>query len=132
MTSIGSSIMLPKVRQAMVDAAPYFVDMQELNKKAGEIIGRYAGAEDGMVTAGCAAAMDLQMAACMTGKSLPKVRQLPDTKGMKDELIIPPGHPPIYLYAVPDKKEIWAGSVELRDGEEEIVAERLGLILKRG
>ena len=41
--------MPPEVRQAMVDAAPYFVDMQELNRKAGEIIGRYTGAEDGTV-----------------------------------------------------------------------------------
>ena len=39
MTSIGGSIMLPEVRQAMVDAPPYFVDMQELNRKDRKVHG---------------------------------------------------------------------------------------------
>ena len=132
MTSIGGSIMLPEVRQAMVDAAPYFVDMQELNRKAGEIIGRYTGAEDGMVTAGCAAAMGLQMAACMTGKSLPKVCQLPDTEGMKDELIIPRNQRVVYdqAYKIPGAKfvEIGAGNSLFAEDYERAITEKTAAI----
>jgi len=87
MTPIGGSIMPPEVVQAMADASPYFVDMHALNRKAGEIIAQHTGAEAGLVTSGAMGGMLLQAAACMTGKELSKVRRLPDTTGMKNEIL---------------------------------------------
>ncbi len=88
LTTLGGSIMPPEVVQAMVKAVDCFVDIQELNIKAGEVIAQYTGAEAGLVTSGAAGAMVLQAAACMTGKDLGKISRLPDTTGMKNEIIM--------------------------------------------
>lgn len=91
-TTLGGSIMPPEVIQAMAGAADCFVDMRELNRKAGETIAQYTGAEAGLVTSGAAGAMALQAAACMTGKDLGRISRLPDTTGMKNEIIMLKGH----------------------------------------
>lgn len=87
-TFLGGSIMPPEVLQAMSESANCFVNMPELNRKAGEIIAEITGADAGLVTAGCAAALVLQAAACMTGLDEDSIRQLPNTTGMKNEIII--------------------------------------------
>ena len=66
-TNVGGSLMPPPVRRAMDEAAQWFVDLAELNTRAGETIARLTGAEAGLVTAGSAAGMLLEAAACMTG-----------------------------------------------------------------
>ena len=91
-TTLGGSIMPPEVIQAMAGAADCFVDIRELNRKAGETIAQYTGAEAGLVTSGAAGAMALQAAACMTGKDLGRISRLPDTTGMKNEIIMLKGH----------------------------------------
>ncbi len=92
LTTLGGSIMSPEVVQAMAGAADCFVDVRELNRKAGEIIAQYTGAEAGLVTSGAAGAMTLQAAACMTGKDLGNISRLPDSVGMKNEIIMIRGH----------------------------------------
>ena len=87
-TVLGGSIMPPEVLDAMVEAAGYFVDVDDLNRQAGEYIASITGAEGGMVTAGCAAAQVLQAAACMAGRDEAKILQLPDTAGMPNEIVI--------------------------------------------
>ena len=56
-TVYGGSVMPPAVVAAMEEASRWFVDLHELNRKAGEVIARLTGAEAGMVTAGSAAGM---------------------------------------------------------------------------
>ena len=87
MTPIGGSIMPPEVVQAMVDAAPYFIDIHALNMKAGNMIARHTGADAGLVTSGAMGGMLLQAAACMTGTDLAKIRRLPDTTDMRNEVL---------------------------------------------
>ena len=87
-TVLGGSVMPPEVLQAMVDSAGCYVNVDELNRRAGDYIAGLTGAEGGMVTAGCAAALVLQAAACMTGTAESKIRQLPDTTGMRNEVLI--------------------------------------------
>lgn len=87
-TTHGGSLMPPAVVAAMEDASHWFVDMHELNEKAGDMIAKFTGAEAGLVTAGSAAGMVLEAAACMTGTDPAKAKQLPDTTGMKNEIII--------------------------------------------
>ncbi|MDP2950319.1 MAG: aminotransferase class V-fold PLP-dependent enzyme [Chloroflexota bacterium] len=88
-TYLGGSIMAPQVRQAMADAADCYVNIDELMLKAGHELAKHTGAEAGLVTAGAAAGMLLEAAACMTLGDPAKILQLPDTTGMKNEIIIP-------------------------------------------
>jgi D-glucosaminate-6-phosphate ammonia-lyase len=99
LTVLGGSIMPPAVVKAMEDASRWFVDMNELNKKAGEVIARFTGAEAGLVTAGAAAGMMLEAAACMTGTDPAKIHRLPDTTGMKNEIVIHRAHLVNYVHS---------------------------------
>ena len=87
-TILGGSRMLPEVQQAMVEAANTFVDFNELNKRAGERIAQYTGAEAGLVVAGASTGLLVQAAACLAGSDPERIFQLPDTTGMKDEILI--------------------------------------------
>jgi D-glucosaminate-6-phosphate ammonia-lyase len=87
-TALGGSIMRPEVLRAMDEAAGSFVDIKKLNYAAGKVVALSCGAEQGLVTAGCSAAQVLMVAACMTGQSEENVEQLPDTTGMKNEVIL--------------------------------------------
>ena len=84
--------MPPAVLQAMEEASRWFIDLNDLNQKAGEVIARLTGADVGLVTAGSAAGMLLEAAACMTGTDPAKVRRLPDATGMKNEIVIQRQH----------------------------------------
>ena len=87
-TVLGGSLMRPEVLSAMEEASTVFVDMIELNKSAGQVIARVCNSEGGLVTSGCSAAQVLMVAACMTGNDDLKVEQLPDTTGMKNNVIM--------------------------------------------
>jgi L-seryl-tRNA(Ser) seleniumtransferase len=88
----GGSIMPRAVVQAMDDASHWFVDMHELNEKAGDVIAKLTGAEAGLVTAGSAAGMVLEAAATMAGNDPAKIWQLPDTSNMKNEIVLHRAH----------------------------------------
>ena len=88
LTKLGGSIMQPAVVDAMNDASHWFVDMHDLNRKAGDVIAKFTGAEAGLVTAGSAAGMLLEAAACMTGTDPAKVDRLPNSAGLKNEIVI--------------------------------------------
>lgn len=115
-TALGGSIMRPEVLQAMDDAANAFIDVKKLNLAAGEVVARSCGAERGLVTAGCSAAQVLMVAACMTGRSEENVEQLPDTTGMKNEVILYKGQRNRY-----DKAFVTAGATLVEYGSEESV-----------
>ena len=110
-TALGGSIMRPEVLRAMDEAAGAYVDMMQLNRAAGEVVARSCGAEQGLVTAGCSAAQVLMVAACMTGQSEHNVEQLPDTTGMKDEVVLFKGQRNRY-----DKAFITAGATLVEYG----------------
>lgn len=90
-TDYGGNIMPPEVVKAMTDASKYWVDLRKLLKRSGEIIAESLGVEAAFVTSGSFAAVVLGTAACMTGKDVKKMTQLPDTKGLKDEVVIQRG-----------------------------------------
>ena len=87
-TYVSGSLELPEVRQACEEASHYFVDIYELQAGAGSYLAKVSGAESGMVTSGAAAAMACAMAGCMAGTDPNKVWQLPDTTGMKGEVVM--------------------------------------------
>ena len=87
-TAIGGSIMRPEVFAAMEQASHSFVRLPELLDKAGRRVAELAGVEAAYITSGAAAGVTVAVAACMTGRDDAKVHQLPNTDGLKDEVII--------------------------------------------
>ncbi len=88
-TVLGGSILSDQVWQGMVEANSRYIPMAELLEKAGEYIADLLGTEAAYVTPGCAAALALSTSACMTGQDREKMAQLPDTTGIKNEVLIP-------------------------------------------
>ena len=91
-TRYSGSLMRPETIEAMREASQAFVNIGELNQAAGEAIARMVGAEAAFITAGAAAGLVLQAAACIAGGDPAKIVRLPDTTGMKNELIIQRAH----------------------------------------
>jgi uncharacterized pyridoxal phosphate-dependent enzyme len=87
-TYLSGSLELPEVRRALEDASQHFVDMFELQSAAGKRLAELSGAESGMVTSGSAGAMALATAACIAGSDPKNVWQLPDTTGLKHEVVM--------------------------------------------
>ncbi|HXR78969.1 MAG TPA: hypothetical protein VN737_23545 [Bryobacteraceae bacterium] len=87
-TYLSGSLELPEVRAAKQEAARHFVDIFELQRAAGKRLAELSGAESGMVTSGAAGAIASATAACMAGADPAKIWQLPDTTGLKNEVIM--------------------------------------------
>ena len=88
LTRLGGTRTRPEVLEVMVEAARVLVDLGELNEKAGQVIARLTGAEAGFVCSGAAGGLVLQAAACIAGSDPVKMHRLPDSEGMKNEIII--------------------------------------------
>jgi len=89
-TIIGGSIERPEVRAAMEAASQNFIQYDELADGIGRRLAELTGAEWGMVSAGCAAAMKHITAACVTGGNPEKLIRIPDLTGFeKTEVVIP-------------------------------------------
>lgn len=99
-TRLGGTIMDDEVLEAMTQAARAYVKIDELQEAAGRIIAEITGAEAGYVTSGAAAGLALATAACMTGLDPLKVNQLPDTRGMKHQVVIHRAHRYDYDHAI--------------------------------
>jgi len=92
LTVIGGSMELPEVRAAKSLANQQYVQLDELMEAAGKRLAELTGAEWGIVTSGCAAAMSHATAACVAGGNPDLHVRIPDLTGFaKDEVIIP-GH----------------------------------------
>lgn len=92
MTHLGASIIVPEAIEAMAAIAPEFVEIGELHKQAGAVIARLCGAPAGTVTACVSAGITLSVAAAMTGSDLGRIERLPNTDGMRNEVVIQLGH----------------------------------------
>jgi D-glucosaminate-6-phosphate ammonia-lyase len=99
-TRLGGSVMEPAVLEAMADAANHYVKIDELQDAASRVISEITGAEAGYVTCGAAAGLALSAAASMTGLDPVKMNQLPDTAGMRYEIIIHRAHRYDYDHAL--------------------------------
>jgi uncharacterized pyridoxal phosphate-dependent enzyme len=100
-TIIGGSIELPEVRAAKSAANQQFVQLDELMDAVGKRLGELTGAEWGMVSAGCAAAMSHATAACVAGGNPDLHVRIPNLAGFaKDEVIIPADSRNVYDAAI--------------------------------
>ena len=91
-TRLGGSRTRPEVLEQMAGTARVMVNIDQLNEKAGEEIARLTGAEAGLVTSGAAGGLLLQAAACIAGSDPAKMQRLPDTEGMKNEIVMQTMH----------------------------------------
>lgn len=92
LTNLGGSLMLPDVKTAMDQAGRQYVNLLDLQKAAGERIARVAGVEAALVTSGAAAALLVGTAACVTRADPDRIRRIPDTTGMPNEVIVQKTH----------------------------------------
>ncbi|MCS7025842.1 MAG: aminotransferase class V-fold PLP-dependent enzyme [Bryobacteraceae bacterium] len=99
-TRLSGGFLDPEVLAAMSDAAQYCVDMAELQAAASREIAQVTGAEAGLVTAGAAAGLLLGTAACIAGLDPAKMGRLPDTRGMKNEVIMVRSQRNFYDHAI--------------------------------
>lgn len=99
-TRLGGSLMPPEVVQAMQEASRQFVCMEELQHAAGQAIANLTGAEAAYVTSGAQAALVLSIAACLTGLDAAKMDQLPNSRGLKNAVIMARFHRNHYDHAV--------------------------------
>ena len=87
-TYLSGSLEFPEVRQAQLEAAEHFVNMLELQRAVGKRLSDLTGAESGIVTSGSAGAMAAATAGCMAGTDDKYIWQLPDTTGLKHDVIM--------------------------------------------
>ena len=87
-TYLSGSLEFPEVRRAQLEASQYFVNMFDLQRAVGRRLSELTGAESGIVTSGSAGAMSAATAACMAGSDDKYIWQLPDTTGLKHEVIM--------------------------------------------
>src|SRR5438270_9627557 len=87
-TYLSGSLEFPEVRQAQMEAAQHFVNMLDLQRAVGKRLSELTGAESGIVTSGAAGAMAASTAACIAGTNDKYIWQLPDTTGLKHEVIM--------------------------------------------
>lgn len=100
LTRLGGNRVSPEVMAAMADAARSNVVMDELQEAAGKVIADATGAEAGYVVAGAAAGLTLAAAACMAGLDPAAMDRLPDTTGMRNEIVVQRGHRNAYDHAL--------------------------------
>ncbi|MCP4381017.1 MAG: aminotransferase class V-fold PLP-dependent enzyme [Hyphomicrobiales bacterium] len=100
LTRLSGGIMRPEVSAAMADAAGYTVDMATLQAHASDTIAEITGAEAGYVASGSAAGLMIGTAACLTGLDAGAMARLPDTRGLKNRVIVPRSHRNSYDHAV--------------------------------
>jgi len=99
-TALTGSLMRPEAVAAMQVASKKFVRLEDLRDAVGKRIAELLHCPSALVTAGCASALSLATAACITGNDRSRVRRLPDTTGMKNEVLVQRTHRVNYDHAI--------------------------------
>ena len=128
LTVLGGSLMPPEVVEAWMDASKHFVDLPELQDKVGEQIAELVGVEAALVTTGAAGAMLLATAAAVTRGDRDRIGRLPDTTGMKGEVITQKTHHTCYDHQI-TACGVKLIDIETRDQLEEAINERTAMML---
>ena len=99
-TALGGCLMLPEAVRAFEAMSRVYVRLNDLHDAAGARIASLLGCEAAMVTSGGFGGLMLGTAACVAGDSPEFIRRLPDTTGMKNEVIVLKSHRFPYDHAV--------------------------------
>ncbi len=120
-SAFGGARMRPEVAEAIRYGTYNKAKVDDLHDAVGKRIAEMAGCEAAMVTSGAAAAMVLATAAAMTMGDQEKIEQLPDTTGLKNEVIIQKNHR--YTY---DRALVVAGAKMVEVASEEELRAAIG------
>ena len=112
-SALGGARMRRDVMRAVRYATINKVKVRDLHEAVGDRIATLTGAEAAMVTSGATAAIVLATAACMTLGDNEAMRRLPNTKGMRNQIIIQKRHR--YTY----DRALWVAGAELVEVESE-------------
>ncbi len=99
-TSMTGSLMHKEVTDAISYGATEYVNLDELHDKVGERIAQLLNCEYATVSSGAFGAMTIGLAGVICGMDEEKVAQLPDTTGLKNEVIVQKGHAIGYTHAL--------------------------------
>lgn len=99
-TSMTGCLMPKEVTDAIGYGATEYVNLDDLQDKVGERIAELLSCEYATVTSGCFGAMSIAMAGVLCGNDPKKVKQLPNTEGWANEVIIQEGHQIGYAQAL--------------------------------
>lgn len=92
MTVLGGSAVSAQVAGQMADSLSHFVVMNDLMDYAGSVIAEKTGSEAGCPTCGAASGLAIAAAACVAGNNLGLIEKMPDSSGLRNEIIIQKGH----------------------------------------
>ena len=99
-TDLGGSRLSPSIWADLTQLNEYFVRIPDLLDKTGSSIAGLLGVQAARITPGASAAIALAVGACMTGDSGPRWEQLPNTVGLKNEVVMAHNLLNSYKYAV--------------------------------
>jgi uncharacterized pyridoxal phosphate-dependent enzyme len=99
-THLSGSLMPPEVSRALEEASRHYVYLVELHEAVGKKIAEMLGVEAALVTSGAAGAIALGTAACVAGKDPEKILRIPDTTGMKNQVVIQKSHRMAFDHAI--------------------------------
>jgi D-glucosaminate-6-phosphate ammonia-lyase len=99
LTINGGSRTLPEVIAAIEQASQFHVNLDELMEKASARLAEVLKVEWGIVTSGAAAALSHATAACIAGADPEKMQQLPDLRGLKNQVVMPRESRNVYDHA---------------------------------
>ncbi len=91
-TSMTGCLMHEEVLDTIRSGATDYVDLDSLQDKVGERIAELLDCEYATVSSGCFGAMTIATAGVISGMDQKIVDQLPDTTGLKDEVILQESH----------------------------------------
>jgi L-seryl-tRNA(Ser) seleniumtransferase len=97
---LGGNLLSPAAREAMLEAGQCYIPLNELQARASETIAGVTGAEAGCVASGAAACLFLATAACMAGDDIAAMDRLPDTAGLRNEIVMHRAHRNPYDHAL--------------------------------
>jgi uncharacterized pyridoxal phosphate-dependent enzyme len=100
LTRLGGSLMPREVLEAMLEASKHFVNLDELQRAVGEKLAELTRNEAAFVATGAAAGLVLATAACVAGSDPAAIARLPDTTGLKNEVIVHKSHRNGYDHAI--------------------------------
>jgi len=104
LTVLGGISARPEAIRAAAEILGHGVDIVDLQAAASAAIADRLGTEAGFVSACSAAGICMAVAGAMTGDDMGLIQRLPDTRGLKNEVIIQTGH--LVNYGHPIEQDI--------------------------
>jgi D-glucosaminate-6-phosphate ammonia-lyase len=100
-TDLGGSILSDSIWESLTDLNKSYVDLVSLLDETGTTIAKLVGSEAARITSSASAAIALSVAACIVDKKPNLGEQLPNTDGLRGEVILQRKQLEAYKYLVP-------------------------------